>query len=90
MHKKSADKLNTWDGTFFPFAFFFVIFYIESNSVFIHTDDAVITDSNAMCIFSKVIDYRPSTIKSLFAMGNPFFRVTYVEKFLKGIVITIF
>ena len=75
---------------FFPLTVLFVIFYIESNSAFIHTDNAVIADSNAVSIFPKVIDYRPGTIKSFFAMRNPFFGITDVEEFLEGIVVRLF
>ena len=90
MHKKPADKFNSCDGVFFPDSFVTVIFHIVSNGIFIHTDDAVVADGNPVRILAQISNDGLSSIKSFFAVRNPFFFVTYIQKFLKSIIVTIF
>ena len=57
MHEKSPDKLYTRNGQFFPLSLITVILYRKGNGIIIHTDDAVITDGNAVSIFAHVFNY---------------------------------
>ena len=68
MHKKSSDKFNTWNSVFFPSTFVVVIFYIISNRIFIHADDAVIANGNPVRIFAQIINDGLSSIKSFLAV----------------------
>ena len=83
MHKKSADEFNSGNRMLLPSAFFTIIFYIITDSIFIHTDESVIADGNPVCIFSKIIDYRLCTIKSFLAMGYPVLFITDIQQFFK-------
>ena len=76
MHKESANKFYSGNGEFFPFTSFTIIFHIVSNGIFVHANDAVITDSDSMCVLPKVVDDRLGTIKGFLAVGNPVFFIT--------------
>ena len=76
MHKKTADKFNARNGMFLPPAFFTVILYIEGNSILIHADDTVVTDSNPVSVFPEVVDNRLCSIKGFLAVGNPVLVIT--------------
>ena len=90
MHEESTDEFNSGNGVFFPLAFFTVVLYIVGNSIFIHANDTMITDSNSMCIFPKVIDNGLGTIEGFLAVGNPVFFVTDIQQFFESIMVTIF
>ena len=78
MHEKTAYKFSAGNGILFPFAFFTVIFYIISYGIIIHTNNTMVTDCNSVCIFSKVVDYRLSTIKGFLTVRDPIFFITDV------------
>lgn len=65
MHKETTDEFHTGQGHLFPSAIIAVVFHMESDIAFIHTDEAVIADGNTMCVFSKITDHRLGTIESL-------------------------
>ena len=71
MHKETADKFNAGNGKFFPFSFISVILHMVSNSIFIHADDTVVTDSNPMGVFSKVVNNGLCSVEGFLAVGNP-------------------
>ena len=71
MHKESTDEFNSGNGEFFPLTFFTIIFHIVCNSIFVHTDDAVITDSDSMCVLTKIVNNRLGTIEGFLAVRDP-------------------
>ena len=52
--------------------------------------DPVVTDRDSVCIFSQIVDYGLCTLKSFFAVRDPFCRIAGIQKFLKYITISIF
>ena len=90
MHKKSADEFNSGNRMLLPSAFFTIIFYIITDSIFIHTDESVIADGNSMCILAEVVNDRLCTIEGFLAMRNPFFFITGIQQFFESIMIAIF
>ena len=78
MHKKPANKFNTGNGKFLPFAFFSVVFDIVSNCIFIHADDTMVADGNTVGVFPKVVNNGLCTVEGFFAMRNPVFVITKV------------
>ena len=73
MHKESTDEFNSGNGELFPLTFFTIIFHIVCNSIFVHTDDAVITDSDSMRVLTKIVNNRLSSIEGFLAVRNPVF-----------------
>ena len=71
MHKKPANKFNTGNGKFLPFAFFSVVFDIVSNGIFIHADDTMVADGNTVGVFPKVVNNGLCTVEGFLAVGNP-------------------
>ena len=67
-----------------------VIFNRKSDGSFIHMYDPVVTDRDSVCIFSQIVDYGLCTLKSFFAVRDPFCRIAGIQKFLKYITISIF
>lgn len=90
MHKESTDEFNSGNGEFFPLTFFTIIFHIVCNSIFVHTDDAVITDSDSMCVLTKIVNNRLGTIEGFLAVRDPVFFIAGVKKLFEGIVVAIF
>ena len=90
MHKESADKFNPGNGALFPLPFFTVIFHIVCNSIFVHTDDAVITDSDSMCVLTKIVNNRLCAIEGFLTMRDPVFFITGIQQFFENIMIAIF
>ena len=54
------------------------------------TDDAVITDSDSMCVLTKIVNNRLGTIEGFFAVRDPVFFIAGVKKLFEGIVVAIF
>ena len=79
MHKKSADEFNSGNRMLLPSAFFTIIFYIITDSIFVHTDESVIADGNPVCIFPKIVDYRLCTMKGFLTMGYPVLFITDIQ-----------
>lgn len=90
MHKESTDEFNSGNGEFFPLTFFTIIFHIVCNSIFVHTDDAVITDSDSMCVLTKIVNNRLGTVEGFLAVRDPVFFIAGVKKLFEGIVVAIF
>ena len=90
VHKKSADKFNTGNGKFRPLTFFTIVFHIVGNSIFVHTDNAVVADGNPVGIFPKVVDNGLCTIKGFLAVGNPVLVITKIQEFLEIIAVAVF
>ena len=90
MHKESTDEFNSGNGEFFPLTFFTIIFHIVCNSIFVHTDDAVITDSDSMCVLTKIVNNRLGTVEGFLAVRNPVFFLAGVKKFFESIVVAVF
>ena len=90
VHQKPSYKFNTGKGQFFPLSFVPVIFYRKSDGFIIHTDDAMIANSNPMGVFSKIINHRLCTVKSFLAARNPFCIITGIHQLFESIMITIF
>ena len=90
MHKKSADEFNSGNRMLLPSAFFTIIFYIITDSIFVHTDESVIADGNPVFIFSKIVNHRLCTIKSFLTMRYPVLFITEIQQFFKSVVIPVF
>ena len=90
MHQESTDEFNSGNGEFFPLTFFTIISHIVCNSIFVHTDDAVITDSDSMCVLTKIVNNRLGTIEGFLAVRDPVFFIAGVKKLFEGIVVEIF
>ena len=71
MHQETTNKFNAGNGKFFPLPFFPVIFYIVGNSIFVHTDNAVVADGNPVGVFPKVVNNGLCSVEGLLAVGNP-------------------
>ena len=78
MHQKAPDKLFTGKGDFFPLSLIFIILDSECNGCFCHALDAIVTDGNPMCIFTKIPDHRFCPLKWLLAVRNPFLVVAEI------------
>ena len=89
MHQKSPNEFYTGKCAFLPFTFIAVIFHWKGDIFFIHTDDPVVAYGNPVCIFTKIINDRLSTIKGLFAVWYPFSRITAVNQFLESIMVSV-
>lgn len=90
MYKEPPDEFHAGQRKFFPTAFIAVIFDRKSNRIFIHADDPVVAYGYPVCIFAKITDYRLCTIKSLFAVRNPFGGITAVNQFFELISVPVF
>ena len=71
MHQKTSYEFDTGKGQFFPLPFVPVIFHRKSDGSIIHTDDAMIANSNPMGIFSKIINHRLCTMKGFLTIRDP-------------------
>ena len=87
MHQESPDELFTRNSNLFPLSLVFVIFGCKCNHIFRHIFDSVIADSNPVGILAKVLNYGFRTMEWLFTIKGPFFSVTRIQQFLKGIVV---
>ena len=65
VHQESADKFLTGNRQFLPLPLIFIIFDSKCNGRIRHLFDAVIADSNPMCVFAKVFDDRLRTMERL-------------------------
>ena len=90
MHKESTDKFNSGNSQFFPFTCFTVIFHIVCDSIFIHADNTVITNSDSVCVLPEVINNRLCTVKGFLTVWNPVFFIADIYQFFEGIVIPVF
>ena len=55
--KKRRDKLNPWQSQLFPLSFTPVIFHRKGYVFFIHADDPMVADRNAVGIFAEIFDH---------------------------------
>lgn len=76
MHQETPYEFDAGYCFLFPLPFISVIFYGKGDRVFVHTDNAVVTDGNPVGIFSKIADHWLPAIKGFFAVKNPFGIVT--------------
>ena len=87
MHQKTSYEFDTGKGQFFPLPFVPVIFHRKSDGFIIHTDDAMIANSNPMGVFSKIINHRLCTVKGFLTIRDPLRRVTGIKQFFEcGVV----
>src|SRR5699024_3344714 len=90
MHQKTSYEFDTGKGQFFPLPFIPVIFHRKSDGFIIHTDDAMIANSNPMGVFSKIINHRLCTVKGFLTIRDPLRRVTGIKQFFECIMVTVF
>ena len=88
VHQKAPDKLNPWQSQLFPLSFTPVIFHRKGYVFFIHADDPMVADRNAVGIFAEIFDHGLGTMECLFAVGNPLCAITGIQQFFKGIMVT--
>lgn len=79
MHQEPADKLLTGNRHLLPPPLVFIIFGSERNGKTFYTFDAVITDSDSVCVFAKVLNDRLRTMERLLTVRDPFFLVIGIQ-----------
>ena len=88
MHQKAPDKLNSWKSQLFPPPFVPVIFHGKRYGFFVHADDPMVADRNAVGIFSEIFDHGSGVMECLFAVRDPLCAIAGIQQFLKGIMVT--
>ena len=88
VHQKTPDKLNPWQSQLLPPSFVPVIFHGKGYSFFIHADDPMVADRDAVGIFPEIFNHRLGTMECLFAVRDPLCAITGIQQFLKGIMVT--
>ena len=89
MHQEESDEFYTGKRKFLPLSFIAVILYRKSNRVFIHSKNTVITDSNAVGIFSKVINHGLCPVEGFLTVWYPAHGITGINQLLKNIMIAV-
>ena len=76
VHQKTPDKLNPWQSQLLPPSFVPVIFHGKGYSFFIHADDPMVADRDAVGIFPEIFNHRLGTMECLFAVRDPLCAIT--------------
>ena len=71
VHQKAPDKLNPRKSQLVPPSFVPVIFNRKSYGFFVHADNPMVADRNAVSIFSEILDHGLGAMECLFAVRNP-------------------